>query len=149
MAGAGKAVPGCDVRGRFPPHRSPGAAPAARAHLPQKDAALRATCTLGGKPIRLQQSSSGGAGAMKTRRGGRGWCSSSSYRLTANQMGKTCDQQRTNLGKMTPLSREPVGHRAVSQAELLLQKQCRSLKKTTREPGGEKGAIESDWSTLG
>lgn len=130
MAGAGKAVPGCDVRGRFLPHRSPGAAPAARTRLPQKkDAALRATRTLGGKPIRLQQSSSGGAGAMKTRRGGRGCCSSSSYRLTANQMGKTCDQQRTNLGKMTPLSREPVGHGAVSQAELLLQKQCRSLKK--------------------
>lgn len=63
---------------------------------------------------------------MKTHWGTRGCCSSSTYRLTDNQMGKACDQQRTNLGKMThsaPLCREPAGHGAAYQAELLLQKQ--------------------------
>jgi len=67
-------------------------------------------------------------------------------------MGKTCDQWRTNLGKAThgaPLHRESVGHEAVSQAELLLQKQQRSLKKQlgsleeTREP---QKANEACWA---
>lgn len=83
-------------------------------------------------PCASKRSTSRGTGGVKAHWGKRGCCSSSAYRLTANQKGKTCDQQRTNLGKTThgaPLHREPVGHRAVSQATLLLQKQRRSLKK--------------------
>lgn len=139
-AGAGQAGPGCDVHGRFLPHCSPGTAlpwsgAAACTHLWQKDAVLRATHPLDGKPMCLQWRTSGGARGMKTPWGTRGCCSSSTYRLTANRTGKTCNQQRTNLGKTTrgaPLHREPVRHRAVSQAELLLQKQRKSLKKQLR-----------------
>lgn len=130
-------MPGCDGHSRFLPHGSPGTAlpgsgATAHTHLWQKDAVLCATHALGGKTMCLQRRTSRRAGWMKTHWGTRGCCSSSTYRLTANQMGKTCDQQRTNLGKTTrgaPLHRESVGHGAVSQAELLLQKQRRSLKK--------------------
>lgn len=136
-SGSREPTPGGDVHGCFLPRCSPGTAlpwssAAARTHLRQKDAALRATHTLAGKPTCLQQSISRGAGGMKTHWGIRGCCSSSTYRLIANQMGKTKDRQRTNLGKTThsaPLHSEPVGHGAASQAELLLQKQRRSLKK--------------------
>lgn len=122
--GAGKAVPSCDVHSHSAPwqpwdslsleqhhcgHSSPAEGCCAACHVPPA--------------TQLWQ----GSRDENTLR-----CGSSTYRPRANYRGKTCDQQRTHVGKMThsvPLCRVPGGHGQVSQAELLLQKQWRLLEK--------------------
>lgn len=74
-----------------------------------------------GKLMCLQISSSGRVGRMKTHWGARRCCCSQ------KELFPTKDKFREN--DSAPVSREPVGPGAISQAELLLQKSGRSLKK--------------------